>query len=135
LDSYLGVRGYVAKMSAELTEIDGLSELVKGLLVDVRCLVHQQIALAKADVRAEVAKVRDTARMFALGLVALLLGSILVPFLLVDLLLYGTNYRLPEWGADAIVASLFLSIGMITLRRAIKSSSARYRAAFDVAKG
>ena len=45
-------------MSREITEIEGLADLVKGLLVDVRCLVHQQIALAKAEVSVEIAKAR-----------------------------------------------------------------------------
>ncbi len=114
-------------MSREITEIEGLADLVKGLLVDVRCLVHQQIALAKAEVSVEIAKARRAAQSVLVALVVLLLGSIMVPFVLVDLLQYGTSYRLPQWGAGAIVSFVFILGGWILLRNAVRNSTDSYR--------
>jgi precorrin-4 methylase len=107
-------------MKTENVEINGVVSLAAGMVDDAHQLVQQQIELTKAEIRAEVAKLKAAVLARALSTVVIFLGCLLIPFLLADLMLYLTDDAIPVWGAYAIVSLSLISVGLLFFAAANK---------------
>lgn len=85
-----------------------IADLIKGTLEDARDLVQSEIALARAELRDEITRVKSGAIAFAGAAVAAILGLVLLcstlAWALTDLLDW------PIWAGFAIVTLLLLLI-------------------------
>ena len=92
---------------------DSIPGLLRGILMDVRTLIREEIALARVELREQAGRARTAAVSFGIAAAALAFGGI---FLLVatataiaDLL----NW--PVWSGFLIVAALLGLVGTVTL--------------------
>jgi Flp pilus assembly protein TadB len=87
-----------------------LGQLVADATHDISSIMHDEVALAKAEIRADAKKAGAGAGMFA--------GAGILAFLALILLLIAAAYGLvaaglPPWAAFLIVAGVLLVIGVI----------------------
>lgn len=96
-----------------------VADLLKGALDDVRELFREELALARAEVRAEMSKVTASAVRFGAGGVALWFAGM---FLFVTLALgISALLQWPAWAGFGIV-TLLLAVAGIVLVLAGRSS-------------
>jgi hypothetical protein len=96
-----------------------LTATLKGILDDAVELGKQQIAMLKAEIRADFRKVLAAVIPLACGIAPLLLGGLMLCFTLVHLIHWATTptgqsldaANVPLWGCYAIVAGAFLLVG------------------------
>lgn len=107
-------------MRTDFLEKNRVVSLATGMIDDTHQLAQQQIALVKAEVRIEVAKLKTATLALAMGMAVIFLGCILIPFLLADLLLKLTEGELPVWGAYSFVSLFLIGVGLILFSSANK---------------
>ena len=92
---------------------ESLSSLVGGIVNDVRELFRQEIALARAEVRGEIANAKTAAIKVGVAAFALLISAlfilIAVAYALADVL------RVPIWAGFAIVGVLLGIVGGVAI--------------------
>jgi len=99
----------------------GLASAVKGIIDDALALMHQQLAMLKAEIRSDLRKVLAGVIPLAAGITPLLLGGLMLCFTLVHLIHWATlpagadPATIPLWASYAIVAAAFLLLGGILL--------------------
>jgi MFS family permease len=92
---------------------ESIRELLRGIMMDVRTLVREEIALARVEIREQVGRARAAAVSFAITIVALACGGLL---LLVALSIgIADLFDWPVWSGFLVVALLLCLIGFITL--------------------
>lgn len=102
---------YAAEMASPEAPEQTVTELVHGLTSDVRQLVSDEVALAKAELKAAFRR----AIRVALGAVAALLGlGVLLIFALVTLVEWQPNHTLVA-GIVALAGLLLLFLGGIVI--------------------
>jgi hypothetical protein len=101
--------------------------LIKEIAREVQHLVKAQIALARVEVRANVAAEAKTAAGLGIGAVAVLIG---VNLLLVTAI-FGLATVLPGWAAGLIVSGVVLAtaaiVGVVGWRRRVRRPLVRTR--------
>lgn len=107
---------------AELGYQDSIGSLMRGILVDVRQLMREEIALARVEIREQAGRAKAAAASLGAAVAALALGGI---FLLVAIAVGMADLLdWPVW-AGFLVVALLLSIAgaaMLTLgRRRLRS--------------
>jgi len=90
-----------------------LTGLVKGVIDDVQALTKQQFALLKQEVQEDLAKTLQAGTLFGIGVVALLLGVLLLCLTIPLVLEWAFRPHLPLWGAFAIVTGVVLTAGLV----------------------
>lgn len=105
------------------TEGNGIFTLAKGIFGDANDLLKHEVSLVKAELRAEIVRMKLATEALAVSMAVMLLGLVVVPFLLADLILYLSDGKIPTWGAYSIVCIVFLSIGLILYKSAKKEFS------------
>ena len=99
-------------MDPELTQPESIGGLVRGILMDFRTLIREEVALARVEIREQAARARAAAMSFGIAVGALLVGAtfllIAVAIGLADLL----NW--PLWAGFLVVAALLALIGAVT---------------------
>jgi len=96
-----------------------LTATLKGILDDAMELVRQQIAMVRAEIRADIRKVLGAVIPLACGIGPMALGGLMLCFTLVHLIHWLTTpagqsldaANVPLWGCYAIVAGTFLLVG------------------------
>jgi len=97
-----------------------MASLLKGILDDALGLMRQQLAMFKAELRADFEKVRNAVVLLAAGIGPLLLGGLMLCFTLVHLLHWATTpadawnadpATIPLWGCYGLVSGAFLLVG------------------------
>jgi hypothetical protein len=100
------------------TSEPGFAPLLRGIANDVGDLVKQQIQFARAEIKADLRKSKEAGAFLALGAGNALVGVLFFGLMVVHLLHWLTGppgadvSSLPLWGCHAIVAGLFLGIGV-----------------------
>ncbi len=87
--------------------------LVSGIVHDAQELMKQQMALFRAEVKADVRRITAAAALIAVGAVAAVPGLIFLCDVLVDLLHEGAG--LPFWASHGIVGVAFAVISGILI--------------------
>lgn len=117
-------------MRTDFIERNRIASLATGMFDDTHQLVQQQIALVKAEVRIEVAKLKTATLALAMGMAVVFLGCVLIPFLLADLLLNLTQGELPVWGAYSVVSLSLIGVGLILF----SSANKKFKEVADIPK-
>ena len=96
-----------------------MTATLKGIAEDAVALVRQQLAMFKAELRADLHDITAGVIPVVCGIVPLLLGGLMLCFALVHLLHWVTTpagqtldaATLPLWACYAIVSGAFLAVG------------------------
>jgi uncharacterized membrane protein YqjE len=100
-------------MDPQVTHQESLGGLIRGILMDLRTLIREEIALARVEIREQVTRARTAAVSFGIALGALLFGGI---FLLIAIAMgIADLLNWPAWTGFLIVAVLLALIGFVTL--------------------
>jgi uncharacterized membrane protein YqjE len=87
-----------------------VTSLVSGIVTDVQRLVHQELQLARTELRQELDKAKTAAGALAAGAVLLGIGLLLLCFMFVYLINY---FGVPLWGCLGIVGGVLLLAGVV----------------------
>ncbi len=90
-------------------ESSTVAGLVRGILNDVRDLIREEIALARAEIREEIGAVRTVAVAYGAAVGAAVLGVILLCIAIGNAIAYFLHW--PEWTGYGIVGLVLLGIG------------------------
>ena len=101
---------------------DSIGGLIRGILLDLRTLIREEIALARVEIREQAGRARAAALSFGMAAAALLFGLtfllIAIATAIADLLDW------PVWSGFLVVAVLLSIVGFVTLssgRRQIRA--------------
>jgi hypothetical protein len=100
-------------MDPQVVHNDSIGGLIRGILMDLRTLIREEIALARVEIREQAGRARTAAMSFGMAAAALLFGG---TFLLIALAT-GIAELLdwPVWAGFLIVAVLLSLIGFVML--------------------
>src|SRR5687768_16409080 len=100
-------------MDPQVTQTESLGGLVRGILMDLRTLIREEIALARVEIRDQATRARAAAMAFGIAAGALLFGG---AFLLIALAIgIADVLNWPAWAGFLVVAVLLAVIGFFTL--------------------
>jgi putative superfamily III holin-X len=97
----------------EVVQSDSISGLLRGILMDVRTLIREEIALARVELRQQAGRARAAAVSFAIAAVALACGGLLLLIALATGIADLLNW--PVWAGFLIMAALLCLVGAVTL--------------------
>ena len=98
---------------AELLHNDSIGSLVRGVLVDIRDLMREELALARVEIREQASRAKLAAASLGVAAVALAFGA---TFLLVAIAVgLADLLDWPVWTGFLIVALLLSIIGLVML--------------------
>jgi MFS family permease len=100
-------------MEPEIVHGNSIGELLRGILMDVRTLIREEIELARVEIREQAGRARAAAVSFAVAAVALASGGILLLIALATAIADLLDW--PVWSGFLIVAALLSVVGMVTL--------------------
>jgi hypothetical protein len=97
----------------DLSQSGTIRELIHGILTDIRTLIHEEIALARIEIREQAGRARAAAISFGMAAAALLFAG---TFLLIAMAVgIADLFDWPIWAGFLAVAALLSAAGMITL--------------------
>ncbi len=100
-------------MNPHVTRQESIGSLIRGILMDLRTLVREEIALARVELREQAGRARAAAVSFGIAAAALLFGG---GFLLVALATAIADLLTwPVWAGFLVVAVLLSLLGLVTL--------------------
>jgi MFS family permease len=92
---------------------DSIGGLLRGILMDIRTLIREEIELARVEIREQAGRARAAAVSFAIAAVALACGGVLLLVALATGIADLFNW--PVWSGFLIVAMLLSLLGVVTL--------------------
>ena len=100
-------------MDPHISQTDSLGGLIRGILMDLRTLIREELALARVEIGEQAARARTAAMSFGIAAGALLFGG---AFLLVAIAMgIADVLNWPAWAGFLIVAVMLAIIGYGTL--------------------
>jgi magnesium-transporting ATPase (P-type) len=103
-------------MEPELSSDTSIRSLIRAILTDVRTLVHEEIDLARVEVRSELGRARDAAMRFAIAAAAFAVGA---TFMLTAVAIgIADLMNWPLWAGFLTVAIALTLVGFIALAAA-----------------
>jgi uncharacterized membrane protein YqjE len=109
-------------MEPQVVDTDSIGGLIRGILMDLRTLIREEITLARVEIREQAGRARAAALSFGMAAAALLFGLtfllIAIATAIADLLDW------PVWSGFLVVAVLLSIVGFVTLstgRRQIRA--------------
>ena len=100
-------------MESQVTGQESLGGLIRGILMDLRTLIREEIALARVEIREQVTRARAVAMSFGIAIGALIFGGV---FLLIAIAMAIADLlNWPVWAGFLVVAVLLSIIGVVTL--------------------
>ena len=97
----------------EVVHDESIGGLLRGILMDVRTLIREEIELARVEIREQAGRARAAAVSFAIAAVSLACGGILLLVALATGIADLLDW--PIWSGFLIVAMLLSLVGMVTL--------------------
>ena len=97
----------------EVVHDESIGGLLRGILMDVRTLLREEIELARVEIREQAGRARAAAVSFAIAAVALACGGILLLVALATGIADLLDW--PIWSGFLIVAMLLSLVGTVTL--------------------
>lgn len=98
---------------AEPVSGDSMRGLLRGILMDVRTLIQEEIALARVEIREQAGRAKAAALSFGIAVAALAFGGIFLLVALATAIADLLNW--PVWSGFLIVAAVLGIAGMVTL--------------------
>ena len=114
-----------AGMEPYVSQPESIGTLLRGILMDLRTLIREEITLARVELREQAGRARAAAVSFAIAAVALLFGGTFLLIALATAIADLLNW--PVWAGFLVVALLLSLIGAVTLasgRRKLATVSA-----------
>ena len=100
-------------MDPQVTQTESLGGLVRGILMDLRTLIREEIALARVEIREQATRARAAAMSFGIAAASLLFGA---TFLLIAMAIgIADLLNWPAWTGFLIVAVLLAGVGFFTM--------------------
>ena len=100
-------------MNPELTQAESFGGLIRGILVDLRTLIREEVALARVEIREQATRARAAAMSLGIAMGALAFG---VTFLLIAIAMGVADLlNWPVWAGFLIVAAFLALIGFVML--------------------
>lgn len=97
----------------ELVQTETIGGLLRGILMDVRTLIREEIALARVELREQVGRARTAAASLAIAAAALTGGGLLL--LIAMAIGVADLLNWPVWSGFLIMSVLLCLIGLVTL--------------------
>jgi MFS family permease len=97
----------------QLIPHDSIGGLLRGILMDVRTLIREEIALARVELTEQAGRARAAAVSFGIAAVALACGGVLLLVALATAIADLLDW--PVWSGFLIVAALLSLLGIVTL--------------------
>jgi hypothetical protein len=97
----------------EVIQSDSIGGLLRGILMDLRTLIREEIALARIELREQAGRARAAAVSFAIAAVALACAGLLLLIALATGIADLLNW--PVWAGFLIMAALLCLVGAVTL--------------------
>jgi len=107
---------------SEQVQGDSIRGLLRGILMDLRTLIREEISLARVEIREQVGRARAAALSFGIAAAALAFGGIFL--LIAAATAIADMLDWPVWAGFLVVAVLLSLVGMVTLasgRRQLKN--------------
>ena len=100
-------------MNPETTHAESLGGLIRGILVDLRTLIREEVALARVEIREQATRAKAAAMSFGIAIGALAFGA---TFLLIAIAMGVADLlNWPAWTGFLIVAVLLALTGFVML--------------------
>jgi Na+/melibiose symporter-like transporter len=96
-------------MTSERERDSSIATLLGGIVGDAQQLVHQEIALARQEIREEIGSAKDAGIQLAIAGVVLAIGGLLLVLMLAQGLADLLNW--PNWAGYGIVGVVLAIIG------------------------
>ena len=100
-------------MDPQLAHDESIGGLIRGILMDLRTLLREEIALARVEIRAQAGKARAAAMSFGMAAAALFFGGTFLLIALATGIAELLNW--PIWAGFLIVAGLLSVAGFVLL--------------------
>jgi MFS family permease len=97
----------------EVVQGDSIGGLLRGILMDIRTLIREEIELARIEIKEQAGRARAAAVSFAIAAVALACGGLLLLVALATGIADLLDW--PVWAGFLIVAVLLALVGVVTL--------------------
>jgi MFS family permease len=97
----------------EIVPQESIGGLLRGILLDVRSLIREEIALARIELTEQAGRARAAAVSFGIAAVALACGGLLLLVALATAIADLLDW--PVWSGFLIVAALLSVLGLVTL--------------------
>jgi uncharacterized membrane protein YqjE len=91
-----------------MSEYESIPQLIKSLFADMRELIHEEIALARAEIREELSSLKTVAFSFGCAAVAAILGVVLLCIGVAGAIAYALGW--PAWAGYGITAVALLLV-------------------------
>ena len=92
---------------------ESIGSILRGVLMDLRTLIREEIAMAQIEIREQAGRARGAAISFGVAAVSLAFG---VTFLLIAFATAIADYfDWPVWAGFIVVAVLLSLVGVVTL--------------------
>ena len=99
-------------MDPELAQHETFGGLIRGILTDLKTLLHEEIALARIEIREQAGKARAAALSFGIAAAGLLFG---LAFLLIAIATaISDQLGWPAWAGFLIVGLLLSIVGFVS---------------------
>lgn len=92
---------------------ESIGSLLRGVLMDVRTLIREEIALARVEIREQAGRARAAAVSFGIAAAALAFGGIFL--LIACAIAIADLFEWPIWAGFLTVAVLLSLVGVVTL--------------------
>jgi MFS family permease len=92
---------------------ESLRGLLRGILMDLRTLIREEIALARVEIREQAGRAKAAALSFCIAIAALAFGGIFLLVAIATAIADLLNW--PVWSGFLIVAMLLAIVGMVTM--------------------
>jgi MFS family permease len=100
-------------MNPHVMQPESIGSLIRGILMDLRTLIREEIALARVEIREQAGRARAAAVSFGIAAAALLFGGTFLLIALATAIADLLNW--PVWAGFLVVAVLLSLIGFVTL--------------------
>ena len=92
---------------------ESLRGLLRGILMDLRTLIREEIALARVEIREQAGRAKAAALSFGIAVAALAFGGVFLLIALATAIADLLNW--PVWSGFLIVAVVLSVVGVVTL--------------------
>ena len=92
---------------------ESLRGLLRGILMDLRTLIREEIALARVEIKEQAGRAKAAALSFGIAAAALAFGGMFLLIALATAIADLLNW--PTWAGFLVVALLLSAIGVVTL--------------------
>lgn len=100
---------------------ESIRGLIRGVLMDLRTLIREEIALARVEIRDQAGRAKAAALSFGIAAAALAFGGIFLLVAIATAIADLLNW--PVWAGFLVVAVLLSIVGMVTLTSGRKQLS------------